>query len=299
MVGKVMLPNFIVVGGAKCGTSSLCDSLGRHPDIFMSTPKEPHFFSALKTPDDVVEYEKLFADAGGCTAIGEGSTSYTAPNRVRRASRKIAKLIPHCKLIYIARHPIRRIESDWRMRLHEGWAPESINEAVKARPDLISAGLYWDNISHYRNLFSDDQIKVVFMEDLSSDPVAVLNECYSFLDVDILNDDFKKEGVIRNDSAGFRSMNRSVSRLTEAKLAQSVKNYLPAYLRGRAKSLFSKEYDFTISWDRSLLEVVIEELRDDAECFLEFYGKPKDFWLLDSDQFLVSKSKVKKLVLDN
>ncbi len=73
-----MIPNYLVIGASKCGTSSLCRLLGQHPDMFMSTPKEPNFFCY----DHVYEkgwawYESLFDRADGKLAIGEGTTQYS------------------------------------------------------------------------------------------------------------------------------------------------------------------------------------------------------------------------------
>lgn len=73
-----MTPNYLVIGASKCATSSLCANLGQHPDVFMTHPKEPSFFSH----DPIYArgwdwYLSLFEDAGDVSARGEGSTSYT------------------------------------------------------------------------------------------------------------------------------------------------------------------------------------------------------------------------------
>ena len=127
-----MLPTFIVIGAAKCGTTSICNVLGSHSDVFMSEPKEPHYFSS--SPDSKIThswYESLFSSADGHIAIGEGSTSYTAPNRISRTARRLAQTIPDCKLIYVVRDPLKRLESDWKMRRREGWTPASIKGALQ------------------------------------------------------------------------------------------------------------------------------------------------------------------------
>ena len=180
-----LLPNFIVIGAAKCGTTSVCDLLGAHPQVYMSDPKEPCYFSHM---DDEVRtrawYESLFADVHDERAVGEGSTAYTHPDVIETTAARIRADIPDCRLIYMVRHPVRRLESDWRMRLHEGWTPDSISEAVQQQPTLVSHGLYWQNLSVYRALFSDEQILVVFLEDFMRNPDAELARCFAHIGVD-------------------------------------------------------------------------------------------------------------------
>ena len=137
-----MLPNFIVIGAAKCGTTSICDLLSSHPDVFMSNPKEPCFFSHMNEDFRTRDwYESLFDAVSGESAVGEGSTAYTHPDVIDATSRQILEAIPDCRLIYMVRHPIRRLESDWRMRRHEGWTSESISEAVMQQgPSKLSRG---------------------------------------------------------------------------------------------------------------------------------------------------------------
>ena len=78
-----MLPNFIVIGAAKCGTTSLCDLLGAHPDVFMSTPKEPRYFSHSNEGHRTLDwYESLFGEVTDQSAIGEGSITYTHPDLI-------------------------------------------------------------------------------------------------------------------------------------------------------------------------------------------------------------------------
>ena len=83
-----MLPNFIVIGAPKCGTTSLCHLLGNHPQVFMSKVKEPHYFGRKDPTKTLLWYEEHFVGAEDKKAIGEGSTSsftstYNTPSRFR------------------------------------------------------------------------------------------------------------------------------------------------------------------------------------------------------------------------
>lgn len=165
-----MLPTFLVIGASKCGTTSVCEILSEHPEVFMTDPKEPHCFRFNEFQEWLPWYEELFDGAESCKAAGEGSVSYTLPDKAEIAARRIRQLIPDCRLIYMVRHPVQRLESDWKMRTIEGQDPGPHRTAVHAHPDLVTIGAYWRQLSVYRRYFSDDQIHVCFLEDLSESP---------------------------------------------------------------------------------------------------------------------------------
>ena len=112
-----MKPNFLVIGAQKSATTTLCDLFSQHPDVYISNPKEPHFFAKNEVYAKGWDwYKKLFSNAGKAKAIGEGSTGYTMHVVFPNAPSRISRDLPNAKLIYIVRHPIRRIESDWKQR---------------------------------------------------------------------------------------------------------------------------------------------------------------------------------------
>jgi hypothetical protein len=168
-----MLPNFFIIGAPKCGTTSVCKLLSKHPDIFMCSPKEPRFFSH----DDIFArglawYESLFELARGKKAIGEGSTSYATSSRDQKSAERIAEVVPEARLVYCVRHPMRRIESIW-MQHHvsafalgrnfsEGKVSADFNADVLANPGFVETSCYWKRINTFRERFRDDQIFVFF-----------------------------------------------------------------------------------------------------------------------------------------
>lgn len=278
-----MLPNFIVIGAAKCGTTSICDLLGKHDDVFMCDPKEPYFFcreDGYDDPEVKKWYQSLFANADTYTAVGEGSTAYTHPRVSKLTAHRIAAAIPDCKLIFMARHPIKRLESDWKMRRHEEWTPESINAAVKEQPTLVTHGMYWRNLEEYANLFPDDQILVVFLEDFGSNPQKELQRCFRHLGVDesVVIDDIQKP---RNQSRNFRKDGSIVSILRNMGILDRLKGMLPDNAKEVLKDMLMKEQKFEIAWDQDLKREISCELKKDAEVFLKKFGKPEDFWVFD------------------
>src|SRR5262245_5376239 len=131
------LPNFLVIGAAKCGTDALCRFLGQHPQIFMCPNREPNFFvaegqaevpycgpgdrDAFESNDMWVarldRYEALFADATAETAIGEGTAWYLY---FESAAKRIRQLVGDARLVAVLRNPIDRAYSAYTMLLGDG-----------------------------------------------------------------------------------------------------------------------------------------------------------------------------------
>jgi hypothetical protein len=277
-----MLPNFIVIGAAKCGTTSVCDILGRHRDVFMCDPKEPCFFSHMNQEFRTRPwYESLFAGAVGKHAIGEGSTAYTHPDVIRTTAERIRDTLPGCRLIYMVRHPIKRLESDWRMRRHEQWTPPAISDAVAEQPNLVRHGFYWQNLSVYREFFADEQILVVFFEDFVANPHSELERCLLHIGVEptVPTDD---PGRARNRSADFRADGRLAARLRRSPYFRRVVDALPTRFVQAAKLLLTRQEEFHIDWRPDTLSAISEQLAADASRFLAHCGKPDDYWTFET-----------------
>ena len=204
--------------------------------------------------------------------------SCTHPDIIENASRQIFDLVPDCRLLYIVRDPIKRLESDWRIRSHEGWGPACINEAIKEQDSLVTHGLYWNNISVYRELFSDEQILVSFLEDYSRSPESELARCLRHIGVEpkaIRAPDFHQA---RNQSADMRKDGFVARFLRDNDVVDQLRRILPQWVFQAGKRLTTAEEVFSINWDDQLKTEVRERLIPDSKKFLEFYEKPADFW---------------------
>jgi hypothetical protein len=103
-----MRPNFFIVGAPKCGTTALSEYLGAHRDVFMSTPKEPHYFALdfprYRNPDNWSDYLRLFLAADEtCKVAGEASVYYLYS---QVAVQKIVEAFPEAKFIVMLRDPV-------------------------------------------------------------------------------------------------------------------------------------------------------------------------------------------------
>jgi hypothetical protein len=218
-------PNFIIIGAAKSGTTSLYHYLAQHSQIYMSPRKHTRFFAyeverpTFRGPGpvdpptpyaiaDIESYHALFDGVTHETAIGEASHSYLYQTQ---AARRIKEYAPGMKLIAILRHPTDRAFSHYRQLIRNG--REKIADFIEALeeeetrvrgnwwPDFhyVQIGLYHRQLQRYFELFSPDQIRVYLYEDFSLDPAGVLRDVFRFLEVE---DSFTPEANIRYNASG-------------------------------------------------------------------------------------------------
>jgi hypothetical protein len=275
-----MKPNFLVIGAMKCATTSLCDLFATHPQMFVCTPKEPEFFC-----DDAVFargwgwYESLFAGARGKIAVGEGSTSYTKQMRFPHAAERIAKYLPEAKLIYIARHPLMRIESHWLLRIAAGLDVSPFAEALKKSPHIVDTSLYWKQISRYRDFYPDENLLLLFFEDFVSNPHDIIKRAYRFLGVnpELATADPAQPKHVTADVRVDGAVIRLIQKLRGAR---ALRNLAPELGR-KVTTKLRKPLPNRPEWPPELRREVIQQLADDTAEFLKFCGKPSDYWKLE------------------
>jgi hypothetical protein len=198
------LPNFIIIGAAKAGTTALYWSLAEHPDVFMSPVKETFYFAygvdaagklLYGDPDvhrfpikTLTEYEALFAGANGALAIGEASPIYL---ECPQAAERIRALIPDARLICSLRHPVDRAYSDYLMYLRQRGrrfdpARDLTADAAWARPDSrwMAVSRYREQLARYFECFPREQLHVILFGDMKRRPVESVQEMYRFVGVD-------------------------------------------------------------------------------------------------------------------
>ena len=202
------LPDFLIAGVPKAGTTALHAALVQHPDLFLSRVKEPKFFlsdgrpPATGGPGDVqtyqehvwrqADYEALFDAAPPGTLRGEATPFYLYD---LAAHDRIKSLIPDVKLIILLRDPVDRAHSNWTHLWIAGLEPEAdFLSACRAEPDRIAAG--WADFWHYLNLgrygrqvehlfrlFPREQVLLLRYRDLRDAPAATLDRVCAFLGV--------------------------------------------------------------------------------------------------------------------
>lgn len=253
------LPNFLVIGAGKAGTTSLYHYLGQHPEVYMSPIKEPKFFALEgRVPDyrgpgdrevwssgtnraisDLKEYEALFDGVNREKAIGEASPGYLcnvgAPGRMKR-------YVPDAKLVAVLRDPAERAYSAYlhmvrdgreklgfaealgeeERRTREGWAPGW---------QYTREGFYHRNLERYFELFDRDQVRIYLYEELRADPLDLMRDAFRFLGVD---EAFFPDISMKHNASGLPKSALLVSLITRRNPLKTVlKPLLPKGLRTR------------------------------------------------------------------
>lgn len=199
------LPDFILVGAPKCGTTSLHSSLALHPKVFM--PEYEVFFfdvdDVMVHPDFFVHrdglsfhdydadfeayitwYRSNFAAAMPGQIIGEDTTTYLAS---RRAPKRIAALLPDAKLIAMLRDPVDRTYSQYWHDVRAGRHSVSFERALRINPNaLLAQGFYAEHLEHYRGFLDAGQMLVLFFEDFAANPTEVLRQVCDFIGLEDL-----------------------------------------------------------------------------------------------------------------
>ena len=176
-------PDFVIIGAMKSATSTLHQQLAAQPGVFMSTPKEPNFFS-----DDAIYarglrwYRDLFAAARPDQLRGESSTHYTKlPKHPRAAERLVAALGTEVKLIYVMRHPVDRLVSHYIHEWTQGVIEDPIDLAVARHPELVDYGRYSRQLEPWLAHFGTRRILPVFFDSLMERPQHELDRIGAFL----------------------------------------------------------------------------------------------------------------------
>lgn len=194
-LSQMTMPNLLLIGATKSGTSSLHNYLNQHPQIYMSRLKEPHFFSCEAVNyapiTSLDNYCALFQGASEEVVIGESSTTYLLLPEI--SAKRIKYYIPNCKLIAILREPAEAAYSHYldihRSKLHGSTEDQILTSFAQfiqnnKNSRFIKGRYYYGQLKYYLSLFDREQIKICLYEDLKANPVGLLQDIFQFLNVD-------------------------------------------------------------------------------------------------------------------
>lgn len=276
MAENINKANFFIVGAAKAGTTSIYHYLNEHPDVYVSPIKEPNFFSTdidtskftatfrnnlftdlssyfshkkLKTIQqafvrDEDQYNRLFEDATGKKVICECSTSYL-PSTC--AAKSIHEYNPDSKILIILREPIDRLYSHYLMALRFGFTSLPFREALEKDIAQSEKGIgvsemflelssYTNQVQRYLDTFTNKQVKIMFFENLKSDPKSFISEVMKFLEIEPIT---VQDTSIRNEASlpKFIRLNRV---LTKTGVKKRVMGILPKGIKNSLKKVLMK-----------------------------------------------------------
>lgn len=183
---SVLLPTFFIIGAAKAGTTSLHAYLAEHPEIAMTTIKEPAVFERDDWRECLSAYDKLFDRPA--QVRGEASTAYSAYPWAPDVPDRVRDVVPDAKLVYLVRDPVDRAVSHFIQNRYDGHQPRSWDDIIRDVDDplnaVVACSRYATQVRRWIEPFGEQPILVVDHRDLLVDRATTLREVLRFLDVD-------------------------------------------------------------------------------------------------------------------
>jgi hypothetical protein len=236
---KGQLPNFLVIGAMKCGTTSLHYYLNQHPDIFMSVHKELNYYvTEFNFSKGVEWYREHFVT--NKYVRGESSPSYSKYHIYAGVPERIYNLIPDVKFIYITRNPIKRFASHVQEAISLGNRRNDFNPNTELKDSLDTSnytlsGMYALQLEKYLTFFTPDKFKVISLEALNGNPIETMNEVYEFLGVNRINE--SSLNAEKKNTYATKYTKTSFGRfVSDSSIISSVKSILPQKLKYKLKS---------------------------------------------------------------
>lgn len=282
-----MLPDFVVIGGMKCGTTALWRYLRQHPGIHVPpNRKNLNFFLQQDNWSRGLDwYESFFAGSpSDVSAIGEVSTEYTKYPFFPGVPEKLSQVLPKAKLVYLVRHPIRRIVSQYLHLVNAGTETRTFDEAIRGGDPnpYLRYSQYYYQLEQFFPFFPQNAILVLTAEKLRREPALALDELARF--VGAAPGWRPSEEIVVHTRAEKRNWNRLGRRLKKSpELFRAYQYYserLPPPLGVWLQRMTGRVAEVpAISPDtrRYLLEV----LQPDVERLQEFLGSSSLLWALD------------------
>jgi hypothetical protein len=252
------MPNFLIIGFEKAGTTSVYHYLKQHPQVFVSPTKETNFFvhegqnpeilpylrKELPVVRSLADYRALFDEVSEHKAVGEASPLYLADPH---AAEQIRHYLPGAKLIALLRDPAERAYSSYWMRVRDGRETRSFEQAVEeelaGRLDdslelesrhYVDWGLYARHLKVYLSSFDRSQLAIYLFDDLQADPSGLMRELFGFLEVD---DGFIPDTSVRYNASGPPRSRLLRPFLWKSAVTRTVRRALPGPLSRRAASI--------------------------------------------------------------
>jgi hypothetical protein len=240
------LPNFLIIGAAKSGTTTLYEYLNRHPQIHLSSIKEPQFFAVDSQYERGIEwYSSLFNGASPNQICGEASTDYTKLPLYPKTAERIAHHLPNVKMIYIMRHPVERVYSHYQ-HLQRGHKIElTFKDYIQKNSVCIDTSYYIKQINYYLDIFPKESFLFLLMEDLINHPESTLRNICKFLEIDEHASLISGEQVTANNSkTHFKDTirQRITSPIRALPFVETLKDTLPQQWRDFAYNLLQNSF---------------------------------------------------------
>ena len=278
------LPDFLIIGAAKAGTTSLHHYLDQHPQVCMSWPKETNFFTREDYLDRLEWYLNCFPRRPGLR--GEASPTYTNFPVRRNVPERIASLVPDVKMIYIVRDPIERSESYYYHKYFNRTESRPIDQVFSEvhgpEDPYIAGSRYAMQIEQYLAFFSLSQIMIIDNRDLRVEREATMRSVCSFLGLEaaVAPEQLQREIKVRSKTI---RVSRAAARVRHSAPARIGRRMLPVRVReplyaGARRVLSPMGAVTPTGMAPETRDRVAGFFREDAARLRELTGRTFDHW---------------------
>jgi hypothetical protein len=277
-----MLPDFIVIGAMKSGTTSLHHYLNLHPEISMSNLKEIDFFSIDSNWKKGVKwYESYFTE--NSKIRGESSTSYSKHPAFDNVAKRMYSVLPNVKLIYLIRDPIERIVSHYIQNYSADRENRTISKALKGFKNnhYIYCSKYYYQLQQYLKYYNSADITIITSNDLLNNRRETLRKIFKTLKVNEFFYCPEYSKILHNSKDKSR---KTIYGRLKRKVGNRLSNNLIEYKRNIfltliiEKMLPSQRKINRPKIDNKLLVELIEYLKDDVTNLRRFSGMAFPYW---------------------
>lgn len=278
---EALLPDFIIIGAMKSGTTTLYRYLDLHPDIDMSRDKETDYFVAEKQlANGLAWYSAQFsAQAAAKGALrGEASPNYTKRRDFAGVPARVAQTCPQARLIYILRDPVSRAESQFRHGVVMGEIDVTAEGFVDGHEyaHIMDASRYAHQLDAWLEHFDRDAILILDFDDLIQDPQAVMDQIYDHIGASPYQ---IEDSGAANDSAEISRVPAPILRFAQSPLGRRIAGLVGRDLRDKIRGALARGKSRTPPpLPDTLKDRMRMELAPDAARLREMSGLPFRKW---------------------
>jgi Sulfotransferase domain len=226
------LPNIVVIGAMKCGTTSLHHYLDAHPEISMAAAKELNFFYRKTAWARGVSWYRSHFDPDA-RLRGEASPNYTKNEKASNlAAERMRQLIPRVRLIYLVRDPIERAVSHYFHTVFKGNEERPLSEALgDLDSPYVQRSLYFRNALAFFASFPSEQLLVVSQEDLRRNRSDTLRSVFRFVGADETFESLEFSRLWQTREEKQASAKRPSQQVEEPELSAEVRERLSEFFQ--------------------------------------------------------------------
>lgn len=300
------MPDFLIVGAQRAGTSSLYYYLLQHPQIYMSPVKELHFFSYIDKPEHIRNlvrdrwrernvvtasnlnnYISFFKNASDKQIIGEVSPSYLYhyKDTINAIKRMYGKRAKELKIIISLRNPIERAFSALEQATKTNKEELDLIPAIEHIPEKLKQGLfgldyighgkYYESVKAYMENF--EHVAIILVEELKEKPYETIRYIFEFLGI---KKDFLPDISLKLNPSGIPKNRKIFDFVNKPNIVKRfLKNLLPAKIRIQAKAYLLKHLLDKTYMKKHEREYLIGVYKDDIKNLQSLIQKNLSAWL--------------------